>query len=100
MAGQGLPHNSRDLLERRPGRLSGRRAVDRFEVRGDLPPVLLRGVLEGVPDQVDQADTVASGKAAATESGSPFNPSQMMKKTSSTPRLRSSVSTCSQNFAD
>src|SRR4051795_3994046 len=30
-------------------------SVDRFHVRGDLPPVLLRGIPEGVPDQVDDA---------------------------------------------
>ena len=44
--------------------------------------------------------TVAWGNTAPTESGSPFRPSQTMKNTSSTPRFFSSVSTCSQNFAD
>src|SRR3954447_26925306 len=43
---------------------------------------------------------MASGNTALTESGRPLRPSQTMKNTSLTPRLRRSVSTLIQNFAD
>ena len=41
-----------------------------------------------------------AGQTAFTESGKPLSPSQTRKNTSETPRLRSSVSTAIQNFAD
>ena len=43
--------------------------------------------------------TVVSGNTVATESGSPFSPSQTRKKTSRTPRFFNSVNTASQYFA-
>ena len=43
---------------------------------------------------------MASGNTALTLSGRPFKPSQTKKQMRFTPRLRSSVSTASQNFAD
>jgi len=46
------------------------------------------------------ACTMVSGQTALTESGRPFSPSQTTKNTSTTPRLRRSVSTAIQNFAD
>jgi hypothetical protein len=47
-----------------------------------------------------QVCTMVAGHTAATESGRPFKPSQTRKNTSATPRLRSSVNTAIQNFAD
>jgi hypothetical protein len=45
-----------------------------------------------------QVCTIVAGQTAATESGSPFKPSQTRENTSATPRFFSSVSTAVQNF--
>lgn len=43
--------------------------------------------------------TVVCGNTASIASGNPFSPSTQAMKMSCTPRLRSSVTTCSQNLA-
>ena len=43
--------------------------------------------------------TVVFGYTLSIASGKPFSPSTQATRTSFTPRLRISVSTCSQNFA-
>ena len=58
------------------------------------------GTIPPPPWCTDDVCTIALGNAAATLSGKPFSPSQTMKNTSATPRLRSSVSTLSQYLAD
>lgn len=53
--GVGLAPLVVELLERPPARLAGWGDIDRFQIGRDLSPVALRGVAEGVADQVDHA---------------------------------------------
>jgi len=55
IAGQALTPLLVEGLERRGGRVGVDGGVDGLDVPGDLGPVPLRGVLERVPDQVDDA---------------------------------------------
>jgi hypothetical protein len=62
-----------ELLERRPRGVPGGGPVDGFEVGRDLTPVLLLGVLQRVPDQMDDTCLHHSlGKHGADRVRQPF----------------------------
>src|ERR1700751_3258763 len=78
----------------------GRRGVNGLEVLRDLRPVPLRGVLERIPQKMDDTRcTIVFSQTVLTASGRPLSPSQASMHTSRTPRFLISDRTRSQNLA-